>query len=760
MAKQNKYLGNITFQGSAQGGSFGEKQIQLPDISADLARNRQELWNDYERTKKAGLSDLKLEQMRDEVVYRHNTRISQILDKQEERFMETASSAFAAWGKKKVDDIILKETAKGDELYYQLGDYLDPDQIKEREEYDFADEASKNLQSRVAKWIGSDAARTMPVSVLRKVKELGSTARAQLMRRHLKQQASDIPGRLLEARSTWQGYLPKEVEDELIANNPDFAQYAGKQWNLDSDDEIISGHSYTPALRAALDSQIRESIFTQFQGIPRLAKAKYLYPELRKVEEQIASEHSAKERQLITADYVMDAKADLDAAIKGGTPQDYLRIEEDLGNVLGSRRQAKTYLLKEFGEGLAAGVYSLEQIANFENAEFTHRGTGKSMTLGEYLEDEMASMDWEALKVTAANKHYELKDDQTEVLDKQLEDKMMKTLPSNTTQGTLNQIGKLFHDKTGKWPKAINTWMNAQLKDGMPIKDWLEYKRLKNGGKLTEDDLKGIPYDIAKVYRDAKQVDSEGQFIAGGKNLTNVESLAKSLAREEMNMTGDEQLSDNPDAVMFKNRAFDDAKALWVTAKDDMGLDDGKALEYVNKMLQLNRNKYHEGVSLKDIENVVARNKTLLKEVQTNDYNADILLTGTEKEIEALGKWNGSGSLPSIYTYLGNRSGMSGWDFANKQYKAATGKDLPEPNIVKDVRESDYTDKELIFKFPSLSKFNRFFKTNVPNGELPETLISRAEFRNRSTGSWYFNHRKSPKGVDLEGQLFQTIFGV
>ena len=98
MAKQNKYLGNITFQGSAQGGSFGEKQIQLPDISADLARNRQELWNDYERTKKAGLSDLKLEQMRDEVVYRHNTRISQILDKQEERFMETASSAFAAWG--------------------------------------------------------------------------------------------------------------------------------------------------------------------------------------------------------------------------------------------------------------------------------------------------------------------------------------------------------------------------------------------------------------------------------------------------------------------------------------------------------------------------------------------------------------------------------------------------------------------------------------------------------------------------------------
>ena len=83
----------------------------------------------------------------------------------------------------------------------------------------------------------------------------------------------------------------------------------------------------------------------------------------------------------------------------------------------------------------------------------------------------------------------------------------------------------------------------------------------------------------------------------------------------------------------------------------------------------------------------------------------------------------------------------------------------PEPNIVKDVRESDYTDKELIFKFPSLSKFNRFFKTNVPNGELPETLISRAEFRNRSTGSWYFNHRKSPKGVDLEGQQFPTIWG-
>ena len=41
---------------------------------------------------------------------------------------------------------------------------------------------------------------------------------------------------------------------------------------------------------------------------------------------------------------------------------------------------------------------------------------------------------------------------------------MMKTLPSNTTQGTLNQIGKLFHDKTGKWPKAIRIWPKILFK--------------------------------------------------------------------------------------------------------------------------------------------------------------------------------------------------------------------------------------------------------------------------------------------------------
>ena len=758
--KQRKYLGNITFQGSAQEGSFGENQIQLPDISADLARNRNELSNDYERVNQRGLRDLKLEQTRDDVVYRHNTRMAAILNKQEAEFMETASKTFQAWGTQQVNNILLKETAKGDELYYQLGKELSGKNLEDRQEYDFADEASKNLQSRVAKLIGSPAARTMPVSMLRKIQNLSGTARAQFMRRYLKQEAAEIPNRMLEMRASWKGRIDSDVEADLIAQYPELAQYEGKVWNINSDDEIISGKAYSTDLRAVLNSHMREEIFAKYDSIPRLAKAKYLFPELRKVEEQYESENVTKERNLLILEHVNNAYGDLNAAIRSGTPGDYLRIEEDLGNVLGSRRQAKNYLLKELSEGMSAGTYSLEQILNFEDTTFTHRATGKTTTIGEYLEDEMAGMDWEALKVTAANKHYTLKDDQTEVLDKQLEHKMLTTLPSDTTQGTLNQIGKLFHDKTGKWPTAINTWMNAQLKDGMPIKEWLEYKRLKNGGKLTEDDLQGVPYDIAKTYRDQKQVDSEGQFIASGKNLTNVEALAKSLAREEMNITGDEQLSDNPDAVMYKNRAFDEAKTFWVTAKDDMGLDNGQALEYVNKALQQNRNNYHEGISLKKIENIVERNKALLKEVQTNNNSADILLKGTEKEIDALKKWDGSTSLPSIYSFLGNRTGMSSWDFAAKQYKAATGKDLPEPNIVKDVRDSDYTDKQLIFKFPSLSKFNRFFKNNVPDTEIPETLLSRAEKRNASTGSWYNNHRKSPKGEFEDSWWNQhTIFG-
>ena len=760
--KQRKYLGNITFEGSAQEGSFGENQIQLPDISADLARNRNELWNDYERVNQRGLRDLKLEQTRDEVVYRHNARMATILNEQEARFMETASKTFQAWGTQQVNNILLKETAKGDELYYQLGKELSGKNLEDRQEYDFADEASKNLQSRVAKLIGSPAARTMPVSMLRKIINLSGTARAQFMRRYLKQEAAEIPNRMLEMRASWKGRIDSDVEADLIAQYPELAQYEGKVWNIDSDDEIISGKAYSTDLRAVLNSHMREEIFAKYDSIPRLAKAKYLFPELRKVEEQIESENVTNERKLLILEHVNNAYGDLNAAIRSGTPGDYLRIEEDLGNVLGSRRQAKNYLLKELSEGMSAGTYSLEQILNFEDTTFTHRATGKTTTIGEYLEDEMAGMDWEALKVTAANQHHELEDDQTDLLDKQLEDKMLKTLPSNTTQGTLNQIGKLFHDRTGKWPKAINTWMNAQLKDGMPIKEWLEYKRLENGGMLTEQDLQGVPYDIAKIYRDQKQVDSDGKFLASGKNLTNVEGLAKALAREEMNMTGDEQLSDNPDAVMYKNRAFDKAKEYWQKAKFAGGLSDLEALEDVRNKLDNNRKSFHSGLSAAQLKTKSQKNSKALEELQAND-SSKILISGTEAEIKELEQWNssgGRGDIPQLYKYLANRSGMGAFEFAADQYKAATGKDLIEPNIVKDIRTTDYTDKQLIHKFPSLSKFNRFFKTNVPDVEIPETLLSRAEKRNSSTGSWYNNHRKPPKGEFEDSWWNQhTIFG-
>ena len=645
--------------------------------------------------------------------------------------------------------------------------YLDEKTLKEREQYDFADQASINLQSQVAKVIGDGLSKGIPVSLLRKYSELSHTGKTRYLRRFLKQEAGEIPGKLLERSQTWTGNLQPEIEASLVQSNPEFAQYVGREWNLIEDDKLISGKSYTPALRAAINAQVRQEILKEYSSIPKQAKAKYLFPELKKVQEAIDTDNATKERNLITAEAISESFADFDAALRGGTPGDYLRLEEDLGVILGSRRIARNYLLKEFMEGIQAGAYSDQQIMSWYNTPFTHRGTGQETTLGEFLDDELTTAGFHQIRTKGVEEYYNLKNQEYENADSQLEIKL-RDLPEGTSQGTLMQIGKLFKDKYGKFPTAINTYLNGQERDGLPLKEWLEYKRAKNGGVLTEQDLKGVPTNLAKTYRDQNLVDSGNNILPSSTELTDLKAIAEASTRDYFNMEGEDKLK--PEGNAFKKRAERHATELWIQSRK-AGLDPIEAWERVNRLVSgaAEKGKYNNYDWQKDDkgktkhERKMARYEAALKHVL--DTDSSTFIPGTEAEITALEKWNERGGrdpLPSLYKFLASKSGMDAWEFANNQFGAAGKGELVEPKIVEEIRKSDYTDKQLINMFPSLSKSIRFIKTNQEKVEVPENIVARLEYRNRSTGSWYFNHRKSPKNVATVDSYWNqnTIFGV
>ena len=767
MEKQRKHLGNITFESSATGGNFSDLQVQLPDLGPQLQRRRNDLYNDYEYLKQSGLRDLQLTQKRDDVRLAHNWRMSQILDASEQRFLNAASKTFFALGEKQIENKLLEQTAEGDALFYEMQPYLDTKTLKEREQYEFADQASINLQSQMAKVIGQGLANGVPVSVLRKYDELSHTGKTRYLRRFLKQEAANIPGKVLEKSQTWTGKLQPEIEASLVQSNPEFAQYVGREWNLAEDDKLISGKSYTPALRAAINAQIRQEILKDYSSIPKYAKAKYLFPELKKVQEAIDTDNAAKERNLITSEAVAESFADFDAALRGGTPGDYLRLEEDLGSVLGSRRIARNLLMKEFMEGIQSGAYSDQQIMSWYNTPFTHRGTGKETTIGEFLNDELTAAGFHQTRVDGVEKYYDLKNQEYDNANSQLEINL-RDLPEGTSQGTLMQIGKLFKDKYGKFPEAINTYLNGQERDGLPLKEWLEYKRLKNGGVLTEQDLKGVPSSISKTYRDQKLVDSGNNILPSSTELTDLKAIAEASTRDYFNMEGEDKLT--PEGLAFKKRAERHATELWIQSRQ-AGLDPIEAWERVNKLVSgaAEKGKYNNYDWQKDKkgrtkhERKIAKYEAALKHVL--DTDSSTLIPGTEAEITALEKWNERGGrdpLPSLYKFLASKSGMDAWEFANNQFGAAGKGELVEPKIVEEIRKSNYTDKQLINMFPSLSKSIRFIKTNQEKVEVPENIVARLEYRNRSTGSWYFNHRNTPKNVATVDSYWNqnTIFGV
>ena len=452
--KQPKYLGNITFQGSAQGGNFQEHHIQLPDLDRYRQRNKQQLIANYNQLERSGLQKLKLRQQRDDLEFAQELRLAKVHDDLLTDFLGNTSKAFLAMETQKLNERITTAKGEGTELYYRLqaDGLLNINELQERSKYDEDFGQYQELRERVSKVVGVGLANHMPVETLREIEEMSGYKQTQFMELFLKQEAGNLAGYMNDSRSKPITLSP-QAEAELIHLYPAYASVAGREWNIATDDKDIAGKSYTSALRARLNSQIRSNFFAQYDAIPNEAKAKFFFPEFKRLEQHYRAQDQHKETQLLQQDYENTATSHLLASLKlssGGAAEEFVTQTKILGNVYGSRARAQNYLIRKVISDMEAGTVPVEDVEKMLDEEII-RDDGHRLTLRELLGPKLTALNYEARKVTGYKKAQNLRATQianaNDALLKNLIEGQHKGLTEGgqpLTNGDLAEISNIF----------------------------------------------------------------------------------------------------------------------------------------------------------------------------------------------------------------------------------------------------------------------------------------------------------------------------
>tara|TARA_R100000781_G_scaffold19116_1_gene14771 strand:+ start:2849 stop:5206 length:2358 start_codon:yes stop_codon:yes gene_type:complete len=750
MARQNKYLGNLTFQGSAQGGSFAEHSIQIPDIGPELRRRREDLFQDYEYLHKSGLRDLELTQERDNVRIAHNNRMLEIQDSQHVRFIEQLSKTAYAYGQQKIEEEILDQQTEGALLHKRLTEMG----ITTEKYAAFlrGDEQIKSNEIGNAKIVGGGLKDLLDTSTLREIENMGFFKRRSLTENFLKHAASRHAGDMQElSNKSYQ--LPNDAISAIKKRWADFpiTDEEGNPRTYALTDKDLQGKAWSPQIRAVIKTQMDKDYLSRFDGISSNMLNRYLFGTVIKNQQHADQEFATAERKRFIQDRVDTSYNNLHSSLisNQGSGESFLREIEILSNYLGSRGAAANKLWEEVLDGVDKGVYDESMIESLKAHKFIHHQTGKETTIGENWEAFLTREELDQRLIKGQNDKIQLKKEEVENADAQLAKELVKVENERIangepplTQADLLHIARLFNDEhglaPGNQPESIKNYLTNQTREGMPLKEWLEYKRVKNGGVLTQEDLKGVPITMQATYRQQGLVEERpNQYTPNQSELADINEIVEAAVREKFGMEGDDKLS--PAAVAFKKRAERDALKIWTQARVG-GASSGDAWEKVNSEIPKKATQIFSPYSTRwnksAYENKIQTYKSA-KEFLKKSGNSTTLIPNTENQIKELEKWverGGGEPLPEFYRHIAyGQKGWDAWQFAADQYKAAGKGDLIEPSIVKEVKGLTITEQDLLNNFPSLSKSLRVINNNTEHDRdenIANNFNNRAKQRN------------------------------
>ena len=705
------------FKPAYQGQGFEPLQIQ--DTTALLRQNNQARLQEAKMFADQRMTDLKLEEQA--VKYANlleNEEVERLAD-----FSNTLSETLVAGAKLRNERV---------ENFYMMQAYTDMLSPEESATFDAQEKALEDGTTVVYDEAGKLEAGGIPTEAIEKVRNLSGWAKYGYMRGLVEQGGANYGTYFTNASDT----LQVTVGDRTFTLN-----------------DAANG-----AERAAAKAAIAEGYLSQYKGVAPGLLNKYLFPEMKKWEQQDDLEFAERQRKAFEADKMAELKDNLYSAVRSPDPgQAVLNLIELHKGTFGTRGQAIDKTLDQLHEMAENGTMTREQWAQIQLKETTRLDSGKKEQFGVLFKDRIGRMEFEeAFKRADSNDREYFKSDRAQKtfdLQRNLEEiaKTERDEDGGVPQEFIDRAQAAYNDINGTTTPW--TWLEKNFKSdenvdveaevelakqrmkakggSTPYLTELEYQslspaaraklRTENGGKipvadaasgliLTEDQEKKLEERIkgfTKVALKAEGVDGQHNYTELGFNHSDV---LRSYFQEKYDLL----LQQRGNQV----EAFNEALKL----TRDYALDPDNRQAIQDQIIANNasapatvEHKRNEAI----INEWKAGGKQDLLLTKINHLgNSELYIAGGRSPMAELEEWRangGKGPLPSAFIALASQQrGVSAWDVAAAQYAlhnppepGEEPKQLTIPLVERNVRKLKPESRALLISHPSPARTSR-----------------------------------------------------
>lgn len=703
------------FRPAYQGQGF--EPLQVADTTPLLRQNNQARLQEAKMFADQRMTDLKLEEQ--------SLKYQALLeDEQVERladFSQTLSDTLIQGAKLRNEQT---------EQYYMMQAYTD---MLSPEEAATFDEQEQTLQDG-AKLVYDEAGKLesggLSVDIVNKVRSLSGWAKYGYMRGLVEQGGANYATYFTNASDT----MEVTVGDRTFTLN-----------------DARNG-----AERAAAKAAIADSYLSQYRGVAPGLLNKYLFPEMKKWEQQDDLEFAERQRKAFEADKMAELKDNLYSAVRSEDPgQAVLNLIDVHKGTFGTRGQAIDKTLNQLHKMARDGTLTREQWAQIKLKETTRLDSGKKEQFGVLFADRIGRMEFEEAfkKAEADNRDFFAADREEKVfrLQRKYEQIAANELEDGgVPQEFLERAQQEYNEITGttipwKWlnqnfKSDATVDLEAEValakqrmnsKGATPYLTELEYNSLSNaakaqlrreyGGKLPvadaasglvltsdqdkklEERLKGF----TKVALKAEGVDGQHNYTELGFNHSDV---LRNYFQEKYDLL----LQQRGNQV----EAFNEALKL----TRDYALDPDNRQEIKDQIIANNASapatvEHKRNEAIINEWKAGGKQDLLLTKIE-HLGNSELYISGGRSPMDELEEWRangGKGPLPSAFIALASQQrGVSAWDVAAAQYAlhnppepGEEPKQLTVPLVERNVRKLKPESRALLISHHSPSRTAR-----------------------------------------------------
>lgn len=675
-----EFESGMRYQGYAQ--TQGFNPIKPVDVTPLLRENRRTEQENLQRMLDQSMSVMRIQQQQEQDAIQRQNELATLVSQQElsdlAEFSQTLTSAITTYQEYRKE----KDIEAGMALAYTEGL---PDEVvaKFKQDEAVAEEAAVTAKGIAA----SLEAENAPTDLVKRARNM----------------------------SGWKSYGYARGIAMLAGDQYGvFYEQAADRVNVEINGRQVNFNNYQNSSEyAAVQAEIRRQYLKNFEGMNLGLLNEYLFPGMKRYEEQAATSAAIKLREQLQAERKTEMLDSFFGAVQDGRGGEYfIKLINQSSYDFGGRGEARKTLIKNLQDGLNSGSFTAEQVEDILNYKFDQFGNGKLVRVGDAFARDLQDMPELLMQrrekvITDSKRQKKLKMD-SYVLQLQEEEKQQGPFTEAQLIVKMSEARDMFQ---GEIPEYLEDYVTRSDLDEKASRTIAE-GYLADDGKITEGQLRLLHPSVAYDMR-RQGVVVKDDFGPSRTDRAAAKTRLDQLAGDIFQMMG---LNKGPAHAKFLDSAMRDYERRYAQAFLSNKYSEGDLHEGVLRELEEDIKK--GGRSYYDDEKITTTSEQQRKNLQqANTYIGTTGVGAVTTKIPGLQEAtdefrlnlaSGKRTVPTAFKILATQlQGYDSWDLATAQHKAYGYGDVARPRFQEQMDKMSPAMRYLLKDKPTPSRVLR-----------------------------------------------------